>query len=257
MGYFSGKVAIITGGSSGIGEATAQYFAKEGAKVVITGTNASKLKKAAEKIEQNGGDILPIQHDVADEVGWLELVQKTVSQFGKINILINNAGTFLFDSVENESIEDMQRCYDTNVFGTFLGMKYVIPKMKENAEPCSIVNVSSVLGSFVAMGDSIAYNSAKAAILGMTKSSAIDVAGTNIRINAIHPGTVITPINASKFAEDEAFKQLKISKIPLGRIGQVEEIARTIGFLCSDKASYIHGTSLVIDGGQTLGYVAQ
>ncbi len=257
MGRLDGKVAIITGAAGGIGEATVRYFVQEGAKVAITDVNEKYLEELAAELTAAGAQVLTARHDVAKEADWLQVVKVTQERFGKINILINNAGILHLGSVETETLENMKYIYDVDVFGTFLGMKYVIPEMKKVKESCSIVNISSVLGPYVAMGDNIAYNSAKAAVLGLTKSAAVDLAGANIRVNAVHPGTIKTPINADKLDNDEEFRKLKLSKIPLRRAGLGEEVARAVGFLASDEASYIHGASLVVDGGQILGYVAQ
>lgn len=253
---FNNKTVIITGAASGIGKSTALYFANEGANIVITDINFQQLQDVKESIEKINPNIIAIQHNVANEDEWKKVITQTLDKFGELTNLVNNAGIFSFGSVENESLQNMQHLFSINVYGMFLGMKTVIPVMKKNDKPCAIVNVSSVLGPYVATEDSISYNSAKAAIFGMTKSSAIDVAGFNIRINSVHPGTILTPINASKLETDVEFKQKKLSKIPLGRVGYPEEVAKAIGFLCSDDASYIHGTSLVIDGGQILGYIS-
>ncbi|MGM9525081.1 MAG: SDR family NAD(P)-dependent oxidoreductase, partial [Peptococcaceae bacterium] len=139
------------------------------------------------------------------------------------------------------------------VFGVFLGMQTVIPEMKAMQEPCAILNVSSVCGAYVATGNNFAYNAAKSAVVGMTKAAAVDLAGSNIRVNVIHPGTIGgTAISAGVL--QGKMEKMKLSKIPLGRAGKPEEVATAALFLCSDEASYIHGASLVVDGGQILGY---
>ena len=256
MGRFDGKVAVITGSASGICMETAKKFVGEGAKVVLTDVNKELLDKVAGELSGAGGDVLTVEHDVTSSKGWDRVFEEAVGKYGKVNILVNGAGILTRKSVTEETVEVMEKAHAVMVFGMFLGIQKAIPLMEKSGESCAILNIASVVGTFVGTGSSIAYNTAKGAVTGMTKAAAVDLAGTRIRINAVHPGTILTPMTAEKLENDPVYRRAKESKIPLGRVGLPEEVASAIAFLCSDEASYIHGASLVVDGGQILGYVA-
>lgn len=256
MGKFDGKVAVITGSASGICMETAKKLVSEGAKAVITDVNKELLDKVSEELMKAGGDILAIQHDVTSPEGWDKVFGEAVKKYGKVNILVNGAGILTRKSIMEETVDVMERAHAVMVFGMFLGIQKAIPIMKKCKEGCCILNIASVVGTFVGTGSSIAYNTAKGAVTGMTKAAAVDLAGTGIRINAVHPGTILTPMTAEKLENDPVYRKAKESKIPLGRVGLPEEVASAIAFLCSDEASYVHGASLVVDGGQILGFVA-
>lgn len=252
MERLAGKVALITGAAGGLGRAMAAAFAQEGAKVVLTDLNEAALVEAQADLQRYGENILALRHDVADAEDWQRVLEITEKVFGKLNIVVNNAGFLPKGSVEQETLTGLHHGFAVLVDGVFLGLSLTIPYLKKCQEPCAIVNVSSVCGAYVATEDNFTYNAAKSALVGMTKAAAVDLAGTNIRINSIHPGSIRTAINAQ--ALEGRSGRIKLSKIPLGRLGEPQEVAAAVVFLCSDEASYIHGASLVIDGGQILGY---
>lgn len=252
MERLAGKTAIITGAAGGLGKAMAAAFAQEGANVVMTDCNETALARAREELHGFGENILALTHDVSKEEDWQRVLATAEKTYGKVNIVVNNAGFLPHGSVEQETLEGMHRGFAALVDGVFLGMQMGIAYMKKCQEPCAILNVSSVCGAYVATEDNFTYNTAKSAVVGMTRAAAVDLAGSNIRVNTIHPGTIKTAIN--KQALEGRSGRIKLSKIPLGRMGEPQEVAWAAVFLCSDEASYIHGTSLVIDGGQILGY---
>lgn len=253
MGRLEGKVALITGAAKGIGRATAIYCAKEGAKVVITDIDQVGLYETAEEIRSQNGSVIAILQDVSNADDWRHVADVTREEFGKLHILVNNAGYLPIGSVETTSLDEIQRSFSVLVYGMFLGMQTVIPEMKKTKELCAILNVSSVCGAYVATENNFAYNAAKSAVVGMTKAAAVDLAGSNIRVNMIHPGTIGGTAISGTVLQGK-MEKVKLSKIPLGRAGTPEEVAAVVSFLCSDEASYIHGTSVVVDGGQILGY---
>jgi cyclopentanol dehydrogenase len=255
MGKCNGKVVIVTGAAGGISFQAAKKFAEEGAKVVLTDLNEELLASGTEILKAGGGDVMYIKHDVTSEESWKNVFDKVKEQYGKVNVLVNGAGILTRKSVREEDASMMEKAHQVMVFGMFKGIQTALPYMEETKEPCAILNIASVVGSFVGTGSSVAYNTAKGAVNGMTKAIAVDLAGTNIRINQVHPGTILTPMTAAKLESDEAYRAAKVAKIPVGRVGLPEEVANAIVFLCSDEASYIHGASLVIDGGQILGFV--
>lgn len=255
MGKCEGKVVVVTGAAGGISFQTAKKFAEEGAKVVLADLNEELLASAAQTLLDEGKDVMYLKHDVTDGESWKRVIETTVEKYGKVNVLVNGAGILTRKSVREETVDMFRKAHEVMVFGMFRGIQTVIPYMLKTEEPCAILNIASVVGSFVGTGSSVAYNTAKGAVNGMTKAVAVDLAGTNIRINQVHPGTILTPMTAAKLESDETYWAAKVAKIPVGRVGLPEEVANAIVFLCSDEASYIHGASLVIDGGQILGYV--
>jgi NAD(P)-dependent dehydrogenase (short-subunit alcohol dehydrogenase family) len=252
MGKLVGKVAIITGAAGGLGKAMVTCFVHEGAKVVATDINETNLARLEDELQEYRKEIYTIKHDVSNEQEWENVVEFAIEKLGKINILINNAGYLPQGGVEEETLSGMKKGFDILVHGIFLGMNKSIPCMKKLEEPCAILNVSSVCGAYVATEDNFTYNAAKSAVVGMTRAAAVDLAGTNIRVNSIHPGTIHTAINEHVLIGKAG--EIKISKIPMGRVGEPKEIASVAAFLCSDEASYVNGTGLVVDGGQILGY---
>lgn len=253
MKRLEGKIALITGAASGLGKAMAIKFASENAVVVITDIDQQGLDAVREEIIAKGGKAKTALLDVSCQEDWLRVLNEVKNSFGKIHILVNNAGYVPLGSVENVTIESFHKAFSVMVDGPIFGMQAVIPLMKETQEPCAILNVSSVCGAYVATENNLAYNTVKSAVVGLTKAAAVDLAKTNVRVNAIHPGTIGGTAISGKVLQGNTTK-IKISKIPMGRVGKPEEVANTALFLCSDEASYIHGASLVIDGGQILGY---
>ena len=241
------KVAIVTGAASGMGSATAELFAKEGAKVVL----ADILEEEGAALVAEIGDNARFQKlDVTSEADWATLVTATLSAFGRIEILINNAGVSgSHPDLLNSDTWDEQM--NVNARGVFLGMRSVIPKMQE-AGGGSIVNISSISGltgqRFVHMG----YNAAKGAVRLATKAAAVQFARDNIRVNSVHPG-LMPAMRTSMMSADPEVRRKMINAVPMGREGRVEEVAHANLFLASDDASYVSGIEVPVDGG----FVAQ
>ena len=240
------KIALVTGAASGMGESTALIFAREGAKVVVSDVLEKEGHAVAAAIVSADGEATFLKLDVSDEAQWRETVRDTVERFGRIDVLVNNAGISgaVPDRMDTGYFDKLMA---VNARGTFLGMKYAIPEMQK-AGGGAIVNLSSVSGfvgqQFVHMG----YNGAKAAIRMMTKSAAVQYAKDGIRVNSVHPG-LMPPMRTSVTAADPKLREKLLESVPMRRTGHVEEAAYAILFLASDEASYITGTELVVDGG--------
>lgn len=240
MERLADKVAIITGGAAGMGEAHVRRFIDEGAKVVLTDVNVEKGEALSEKLGENA---LFIEHDVTDEAGWEKVVATAEETFGPVNILVNNAGISPVLSLEHSSIEDYMNVVNINQVSVFLGMKYVVPSMKK-ADTGSIVNVSSINGM---NGGVVGYTDTKFAVRGMTKAAAKELAKYDIRVNSVHPGVINTPM----VQESDAFEQIQamVGMIPLQRMAEPQEISQLVLFLASDDSSYSTGSEFIADGG--------
>lgn len=248
MGRLDGKIAIITGGSRGMGKATVELFAHEGAKVFI----ADVLDKEGASLAKELGDAVSYHHlDVSNEEAWDELVKSISEQYGHIDILVNNAAVVSYGLIEETKSDDFRNLLDINLMGPYLGMKTVMPIMKKNRKG-SIINVSSVDGlrGSCNMG---AYNASKWGLRGYTKCVALEAGPFGIRVNSIHPGTVDTPMFNPKGAPPEDLNKRLFSGIALSRVGQPNEIAKVNLFLASDDASYVNGAEIAVDGGWTSG----
>ena len=246
MGKLDGKVALISGGASGIGAAHARIFALEGAKVLIGDIQEQMGEEHAASIQKEGGDAAFIRLDVASEDSWTAAVGDAVSRFGKLTSLVNNAGIGRSKDTESESRAGWDKVVEVNQTGVWLGMKTAIPEMRK-AGGGSIVNISSVYGIIGSAG-MVAYHATKGAVRLMSKAAALEYAGENIRVNSVHPGIIETPLAMT--LPDDYIADLK-GKTPMGRFGRPEEIARGSLFLISDDASFVTGSELVIDGGWT------
>ncbi|MGG4775137.1 SDR family oxidoreductase [Alcaligenaceae bacterium 429] len=245
------KVAVITGAASGIGAATAQLFAAEGASVVV----ADKDLVAAQTLVQSlvmtvGASALAVQVDVADSISVQQMLQRTQDHFGRVDVLVNNAGFGLASTVENTSEDDWTRLMRVNVDGVFYGCKYVIPMMRQQGGGV-IVNTASVAG-LVGLRERAAYCASKGAVIALTRAMALDHAAENIRVNCVAPGTVQSPYFTDMLAKAEdpqALLQQLSARQPVMRLGQPEEIAKAILFLASADSSFSVGSVLVTDGG--------
>ena len=246
----TGKVALITGAARGQGAVEARVFAKEGASVVLTDIRDDEGEKVAAEINELGGKAHYMRHDVIEEREWVVAVARTVELFGGLHVLINNAGIFVTTVIEHTTVEEWDRIMDINARGVFLGIKHAIPAMRESGGG-SIVNISSTAG-LVGNPREGAYTASKGAVRLMTKSAAIQAAKDGIRVNSVHPGFIDTEMVAFISQDPESMAEI-MPKIPLGRSGTSDDIAKGALFLASDEASYVTGTELVIDGG----YVAQ
>ncbi|NIT14438.1 MAG: glucose 1-dehydrogenase, partial [Candidatus Dadabacteria bacterium] len=226
------KVALITGGSLGLGKYTAELFVQEGAKVVITGRTEKTLKEAVEDSKGEGIELDYIVSDVSEEEDCKEAVDYTVNKYGKIDILFNNAGVLELGKTHETSTETWDKIFDINVKGTYLMSKYTIPHMLEQGKGC-IVNNSSILG-LKAVAGVAAYNASKGAITQLTRSMALDYATDGIRVNAICPGTIVTPMVTNmldSMPDRDAAEEMFKSFHPMGRLGRPEEIAHAVLFL--------------------------
>jgi NAD(P)-dependent dehydrogenase (short-subunit alcohol dehydrogenase family) len=242
----AGKVGIVTGGARGMGEAEARLFASEGAKVVIADLLDTEGQAVADAINTSGGEAVFSHLNVTDEKNWEAVVADAVARFGKLDILVNNAG---MDGVHEPYLletDAWDTVMDVNAKGVFLGMKHAILAMRKTGSG-SIINISSISG-FVGMEQThMGYNASKGAVRIMTKSAAVQNAKQGIRVNSVHPG--IMPPMSGTIRPPERHEYLVTEKIPMGRVGELDEVATAVLFLASDDASYITGTELVVDGG--------
>ncbi len=250
-----GKVALITGAATGIegqtmgfGGASARLFVREGARVVLTDINESDGERTAAQIAESGGDAVFKRLDVTSERDWSEAIDATMSMFGALNILVNNAGTGARTTVEETTEEIWDSQMNVHAKGVFLGTKHAIPEMRR-AGGGSIINISSIFG-IIGSGSSTAYHAAKGAIRIFTKAAAVQYAPDNIRVNSVHPGFALTPLTEEAFSDPELMAP-RMASIPLGRLGNANDIANGILYLASDESSFVTGSELVIDGGVT------
>ena len=244
-----GKVALISGGSRGMGAFEAELFVQEGAKVVICDVRDDEGDALAKKIVDRGGEAAFVNLDVTSESDWATAVREAVERYGKLDVLVNNAGVSARGSIEETSPDDWDRVMDINAKGVFLGTRSAIPEMRK-AGGGSIINISSQLG-LVGMGESSPqYQASKGAVRIFSKSAAIQYAHEGIRVNSVHPGPIITPMTEAR-RSDEVVRQRMISRIPLGRYGESEDVAYGVLYLASDESSFVTGSELVIDGGWT------
>jgi len=246
-----GRVALITGGSQGIGLATARAFLLEGARVAIVGRSKTKGAKAVGELAKLG-DAIFIQGDVSKASSAKRMVNRTISVFGRIDVLFNNAGISIGGTAEDMTDEDWDRVIGVNLKGAFLMTKYAIPYMKKQRSGV-IVNNSSELG-LVGDRGCPAHCASKGALIVMTKAMALDYAKYNIRVNCVNPGTIDTPMlaAAARSSHDpKRYLREEVLSIPMGRLGMPEDVARAVLFLASDDASFVTGASLSVDGGTT------
>lgn len=243
-----GKVALITGGGTGIGAATATLFAKEGATVMITGIRETPLRNIVDEIQSKGGNAFYAIQDVSSEEAWKDVVSKLVRQSGRIDVLVNNAGITgdLFLPLQERTVEEFMRVLSTNLVSTFLGIKTVVPYMQRGA---SIVNVSSIAGITGNAGGN-AYTASKGGSRMLSKGAAVELSKQGIRVNSVHPGYVDTPMVQNMQGASD-FRAMAIGNTPIGRGGTAEEIATGILFLASNESSFMTGAELIIDGGFT------
>jgi NAD(P)-dependent dehydrogenase (short-subunit alcohol dehydrogenase family) len=241
---FAGKVALVTGATSGIGKATAIAFARAGAKVVVSGRREKEGTEVVRQIEKLGGDAAFVRAEIAKDVDVKAMVDFTVEKFGRLDIAFNNAGVEWKGPLEQATEDEYRRVFDTNVWGVLNSMRHEIPVMLKNGGG-AIVNNSSV-GGHVGFAEVSIYIASKHAVEGLTKSLALEFAKQNVRINAVAPGPIATDM-WDRFA-GEAAEQIT-GGIPVGRVGTAEQIAAAVLYLASDAAKFTTGTSLVVDGG--------
>ena len=248
MGRLDGKVAFISGGARGMGAEEARLFAQQGAKVAIGDIIEEDGRKVEAEINEAGGECLFVRLDVTSEANWQSAISATVSRFGALHILVNNAGIGgVGGLVEDTSVEDWDRVMDINGKGVFLGTKAAIPEM-QTAGGGSIINISSQLGIVATDNSSPQYHASKGAVRILTKSTAIQFAPDGIRANSVHPGPVNTAMTERRREDPEAFALMR-SRIPLGRFAEPIEIANAVLYLASDESGYVTGSEVVVDGG--------
>ena len=246
MGKLDGKVALVSGAARGMGAAEVRRLHADGASVVAGDILDDDGKALADEL---GDRVRYVHLDVTSEEQWQSAVEQTEREFGKLDVLVNNAGILLFHAITDTPLEELRRVLDVNLVGAFLGMKHAIPAMKR-AGGGSIVNISSTEGLAATLFCG-AYTASKFGVRGITKVAAIEYGGDKIRCNSVHPGGIDTPM--TRAVMDETGRKYVASKVPLKRMGTAEDIADLVAFLASDESSYCNGAEFVIDGGVTAG----
>ena len=253
MDRVKGKTAVITGAASGLGEASALLLAKEGAAIVVADINESKGQVVVEKIQQEGGKALFIKLDVSNETDWENTIEKTLSEFQKLDVLVNNAGIQYVKELEDTPLEDWRRLMSISLDGVFLGTKHAIRTMKETGGG-SIINISSVVGIVGTVDSTSAYCAAKGGVRSFTKAAALECSKAgrnyNIRVNSIHPGAMETPMVADML-KDNTIRETLEKAHPIGTLGKPIDIAYGVLYLASDESRMVTGAEMIIDGGWT------
>jgi 3alpha(or 20beta)-hydroxysteroid dehydrogenase len=256
MNRLANKTAIISGAARGMGAATARLFVAEGARVVMTDVLDAEGETLAREL---GTSALFLHHDVASEADWDKVVAATVRQFGGVDILVNNAGILMMRGIMDTSKQDFERVLGINLVGTFLGIKSVAPKIIERGGG-SIINISSIDGLKGSNAVS-AYSASKWGMRGLTKVAAMELGPRGVRVNSVHPGGIQTPMTTRAEQTPEAAEATRkfYKGVPIGRVGQPEEVARVSLFLASEDASYMCGAEIAVDGGMSIGpyYMSQ
>jgi NAD(P)-dependent dehydrogenase (short-subunit alcohol dehydrogenase family) len=245
----AGKVALISGGARGMGAEEARLFAKEGARVVVGDVLEPEGKAVEEQIRAAGGEATFVRLDVTSEADWEHAVATAERLYGRLDVLVNNAGIGGGRRIEDTTLEEWERTMAVNATGVFLGTRAAIPALRR-AGAGSIVNISSQLGLVGTDNSSPQYQASKGAVRLLTKATAIQYAKEGIRANSVHPGPIVTPMTEKRRADPDAYR-LMVSRIPLGRYGRPDEVALGVLYLASDEAAFVTGSELVIDGGWT------
>ncbi|WP_369212493.1 SDR family NAD(P)-dependent oxidoreductase [Streptomyces flavofungini] len=244
----SGKVALITGATGGIGAATAELFAREGARLVLADVAEEALAALARRIEETGGQAVSVVLDVSSARQWDDAITTVRERFGTLDVLVNCAGIVDWPGIEDTREEAWDRVIDVNQKGTWLGMRAAMPLLRANGN-ASVVNTSSVLG-LVGSGAAAAYQASKGAVRLLSKTAAVEYARQGVRVNSVHPGVIATPM-IQEILDEEGDRQPDIVRTPMRRAGRAEEIAAAMLFLAGDESSFVTGSELVVDGGLT------
>ena len=245
----AGKVALISGGARGMGAAEASLFAQEGARVVIGDILDAEGAAVAAGIGAKGGEAVFVRLDVTSENDWARAVATAERRFGKLDVLVNNAGIGGAGRLEDTTVADWDRVMDVNAKGVFLGTKAAIPALRR-AGGGSIVNISSQLGLVGTEDSTPQYTASKGAVRLLTKTTALQYAKEGIRVNSVHPGPIVTPMTERRRADPATYQRM-LSRIPLGRYGEADDVAYAVLYLASDESAFVTGSELVIDGGWT------
>ena len=249
MGRLDGKVALISGGARGQGAAEAKLFAREGAQVVFGDVLDEDGRQVETEIRTTGGDATYVHLDVTSEDDWRAAVALAEHTYGRLNVLVNNAGIVIRKSIEETTEDDLDRILAVNLKGVFLGTKQAIPAMRR-AGGGSIINISSTAGLVGSPYGSASYTATKGGVRLFTKSTALQHAPDHIRCNSVHPGPIETAMLQEALA-DPTTREERLQRVPLGRVGTVDDIAYGVLYLASDESSFVTGSELVIDGGST------
>ncbi|MEQ8484637.1 MAG: glucose 1-dehydrogenase [Pseudomonadales bacterium] len=252
MGRVEGKVTIVTGTASnpGLGRATALALAREGARLVVTDIDAAGAEATAAAIRDGGGEALALQHDVTREADWESVIARTTETYGRIDVLVNNAGIAVLKPLEALTLADWQRQIDVNLTSVFLGCRYGLVAMRGHGGG-SIINLSSVAG-LVGLRNCGAYGASKGGVRLLTKTVAIEGGPDNVRCNSVHPGVIWTNMQAQATgATDPSMVEAGLNRIPLGRVGAPDDIANCIVYLASNESNYVTGAEFTVDAGMT------
>jgi len=251
-GRVEDKIVIVTGGASnpGLGNATARMLAREGAKVVVTDVDLKGAEQCAQDISSNGGTALALHQDVTDERRWAEVVSETVAEFGRVDVLVNNAGIAILKPFPELTLNDFNRQVTVNLTSVFLGCREGMEQFRRQGDGGALINLSSV-AALKGMSRCGAYAAAKGGVRAMSRAIAMDGAPDNIRCNTIFPGVIWTNMQAEAIGSDSIESRIPTSRVPLGRAGEPDDIAATVLYLASDEANYVTGAEFTIDAGMT------
>ena len=251
MGRVQGKVVIVTGAASnpGLGYTAALSLAREGAKVVATDVDAAGAERCAEKIREAGGEAISLAHDVTNEDVWKQVMATTIETYGRLDVLVNNAGIAVLKPLDQLSLEDFNRQISVNLTSVFLGCKYAAAEMRKSGGG-SLINLSSVAG-LVGISTCVAYGASKGGVRLMSKSLAVELGKYGIRSNSVHPGVIWTNMQSGAGDGTRENADALAAGIPLGRVGEPRDIANCILYLASDESDYVTGAEFTVDAGMT------